>query len=152
MVAFSHHRHLRALDAADPVLVTDLTTAPSRPIVQGMGSGMYLRLDARDRTIGLLGLEHPTIGHFAAASTRTLAGLGEVLALTVDNGGLALVRAARAQALFGGRGFVTPDDIKQVALPALRHRVRPAPEQEIEGRDADALLTAMLEQVPAPRK
>ena len=69
-----------------------------------------------------------------------------------SRGGLALVRAARAQALFGGRGFVTPDDIKQVALPALRHRVRPAPEQEIEGRDADVLLAAMLEQVPAPRK
>ena len=69
-----------------------------------------------------------------------------------SRGGLALVRAARAQALFGGRAFVTPDDIKQVALPALRHRVRPAPEQEIEGRDADILLSAMLEQVPAPRK
>jgi MoxR-like ATPase len=69
-----------------------------------------------------------------------------------SRGGLALVRAARAQALLGGRGFVTPDDIKQVALPALRHRVRPAPELEIEGRDSDALLAALLEQVPAPRK
>ena len=52
----------------------------------------------------------------------------------------------------GGRDFVTPDDIKLVALPALRHRVRPAPELEIEGRDADALLQALLEQVPAPRR
>ncbi len=74
-----------ALDDAGPVLLTDLTSAASAPIVEGMGSGIYLRLDARDRTIGLLGLEHPTIGHFDAGSARTLAGLGEVLALTVDN-------------------------------------------------------------------
>ena len=52
----------------------------------------------------------------------------------------------------GGRNYVTPDDIKRVAIPALRHRVRPAPELEIEGRDSDSLLTALLEQVSAPRQ
>ncbi|MBL8386452.1 MAG: AAA family ATPase [Burkholderiales bacterium] len=69
-----------------------------------------------------------------------------------SRGGLALVRAARAWALAAGRGHVTPDDIKAVALPALRHRVRVAPEQEIEGRDADSLLSDLLGQVPAPRQ
>ncbi len=69
-----------------------------------------------------------------------------------SRGGLALVRAARALALMSGRNYVTPDDIKRVATPALRHRVRPAPELEIEGRDSDSLLTALLEQVAAPRQ
>ncbi len=68
-----------------------------------------------------------------------------------SRGALALVRAARALALLRARAFVTPDDIKEIALPALRHRVRPAPELEIEGRSSDSLLAALLEQVPAPR-
>ena len=66
-------------------------------------------------------------------------------------GGIALVRAARAVALLGGRDFVTPDDVKRMALPALRHRLTPAPELEIEGQDADAILTALLARVEAPR-
>ena len=66
-------------------------------------------------------------------------------------GGIAIVRAARAQALLAGRGFVTPDDVKQVALPVLRHRITPSPEMEIEGRDVDELLRDLFEQVEAPR-
>jgi MoxR-like ATPase len=66
-------------------------------------------------------------------------------------GGIALVRGARAQALLMGRGYATPDDVKAVALPALRHRVAISAEAQIEGQDADALLRALLAQVPAPR-
>jgi MoxR-like ATPase len=66
-------------------------------------------------------------------------------------GGIALVRAARGAALMAGRGYVTPDDIKRMALPALRHRLTPAPELQIEGQDSDALLDALLEGVEAPR-
>jgi MoxR-like ATPase len=66
-------------------------------------------------------------------------------------GSIALVRAARARSLLAGRDFATPDDIKALALPALRHRVTPAPESEIEGETCDQLLTAMLERVEAPR-
>jgi signal transduction histidine kinase len=46
---------------------------------------MYLRLDARDRTIGLLGIEHPRIGQYDTESMLMLTGLSEVLALTIDN-------------------------------------------------------------------
>jgi MoxR-like ATPase len=67
-------------------------------------------------------------------------------------GGIAVIRAARAAALLAGRGFVTPADVKQVALPALRHRVIPTPEAEIEGETADAILNALLAQVAAPRE
>jgi len=66
-------------------------------------------------------------------------------------GGIALVRAARAHALIQGRDFVTPDDVKAVALPALRHRATLAPELEIEGQNVDAVLNAMLNKVDAPR-
>ena len=66
-------------------------------------------------------------------------------------GTIALVRAARGAALLDGRGFVTPDDIKAVALPALRHRVAIAPELEIEGQGVDDVLQAVINSVEAPR-
>ena len=66
-------------------------------------------------------------------------------------GGLALIRIARAAALIAGRDFVTPDDVKRYALPALRHRITPAPELEIEGQGADTILKALLDKVEAPR-
>ena len=66
-------------------------------------------------------------------------------------GGIAIVRASRVAALMAGRGFVTPDDVKRMALPVLRHRVIASPEMEIEGRDVDDLLRDMFETVPAPR-
>ncbi|MFP5418710.1 MAG: AAA family ATPase [Gammaproteobacteria bacterium] len=66
-------------------------------------------------------------------------------------GGIALVRAARAQALLAGRDFVMPDDIKSVAIAALRHRVSLRPELEIEGRGIDEVLESMLNAVEAPR-
>lgn len=66
-------------------------------------------------------------------------------------GSIALIRAGRARALLAGRGYATPDDIKAVALPALRHRVSVTPEADIDGLGPDDLLRALLEQVPAPR-
>jgi MoxR-like ATPase len=68
-----------------------------------------------------------------------------------SRGALALVRGARAVALFDGRRYVTPDDVKRIALPSLRHRVAPAPDALLEGRHVNALLTEVLESVAAPR-
>ncbi|SKA83033.1 MoxR-like ATPase [Thiothrix eikelboomii] len=67
-------------------------------------------------------------------------------------GSIALIRAARAQALLEGRDFVHPDDIKQIALPVLRHRVSLAPEMELEGYNTDHVLKAVLEKTEAPRQ
>lgn len=68
-----------------------------------------------------------------------------------SRGAIALVRAARVAALLDGRDFVTPDDIKRISLPALRHRLALTPDAMLEGRKADDLLTAVVESVPAPR-
>jgi len=67
-------------------------------------------------------------------------------------GSLALVRAARAQAVLSGRVFVTPDDVREIAKPALRHRIALAPELQIEGQTADDVLHALLAKVEAPRQ
>jgi len=67
-------------------------------------------------------------------------------------GSIALVRAARAQALLSGRDFVTPDDVREVARPALRHRIALAPELQIEGQGSDQVIAALLAKVEAPRQ
>jgi len=65
---------------------------------------------------------------------------------------LALIRLARAGALFDGRDFVTPDDIRSWALPVLTHRVVPTPEWEMDGRGAAEVLETVLAEVEAPRE
>jgi MoxR-like ATPase len=68
-----------------------------------------------------------------------------------SRGALALVRGGRAVALLEGRDYVTPDDIKRIALPALRHRVALGPDALLEGRTANDLLIELVETVAAPR-
>ncbi|SOD64915.1 MoxR-like ATPase [Streptomyces zhaozhouensis] len=70
---------------------------------------------------------------------------------TSPRGATALLATARAWAWLSGRDFVTPDDVKALALPTLRHRVRPRPEAEMEGVTADRVLTGLLTRVPVPR-
>jgi MoxR-like ATPase len=66
-------------------------------------------------------------------------------------GATGLLGAAKAFAWLSGRGYVTPDDVKAVARPALRHRVRLRHEAELEGVTADAVLDSLLATVPTPR-
>ena len=65
--------------------------------------------------------------------------------------GVMLLRAAKAMALVRGKSYVTPDDVRDVILPVLRHRVRLTPEAEIEGLTADACLDLMAKRVAVPR-
>ncbi len=62
-----------------------------------------------------------------------------------------LATASRAAAALDGRDFVIPDDVKRVALPALRHRVILSPNAEIDGQTAESIITQILAEVPAPR-
>ncbi|MER7320886.1 MULTISPECIES: AAA family ATPase [Streptomyces] len=66
-------------------------------------------------------------------------------------GATALLSTARAWAWLTGRDYVTPDDVKALALPTLRHRVQLRPEAEMEGVTPDAVLTSLLARVPVPR-
>jgi MoxR-like ATPase len=65
--------------------------------------------------------------------------------------GVALFLASRAEALLSGRDFVTPDDVKSLAMPVLRHRLLLTPEAEVEGERPDARIAGILDRVEAPR-
>ncbi|GAA1278348.1 MULTISPECIES: AAA family ATPase [Planotetraspora] len=66
-------------------------------------------------------------------------------------GATALLAAARAWGWLSGRSYVTPDDVKALARPALRHRVQLRPEAELEGATPDGVLDGILASVPVPR-
>ena len=66
-------------------------------------------------------------------------------------GAIALVRAARAAALLAGRDFVTPDDVKRYALPALRHRVCSRPTRSSRAGADELLARLLVDSVEAPR-
>ena len=66
-------------------------------------------------------------------------------------GGTALLHAAKAWAWLSGRHYVTPDEVKAIAKPALRHRMQLRPEVELEGATTDSVLDSVLASVPAPR-
>ncbi|SHL72100.1 MoxR family ATPase [Rhodanobacter sp. OK091] len=89
---------------------------------------------------------------YAVRIVRTTREWPGVIGGAGPRGGLALARLARAQAVLDGRDFVTPDDVRAVALPALRHRLMLAPEALIERQRPDDLLRALLHKVPAPRQ
>ncbi|MFZ5872128.1 MAG: AAA family ATPase [Actinomycetota bacterium] len=63
----------------------------------------------------------------------------------------ALMATSRAWAWLSGREYVTPDDVKALARPTLRHRVQLQPEAELEGVTVDAVLDSVLDSVPVPR-
>ena len=65
--------------------------------------------------------------------------------------GAMLAVAARARAVLDGRDYVIPDDVKALALPALRHKVVLSPAAEIEGRRVEQAIRSLIDQVPAPR-
>ena len=65
--------------------------------------------------------------------------------------GIAIVQGARTLAAFCGRDFVVPDDVVQIALWALRHRVMLTAEAEVEGQDVDQILGELIRTVEVPR-
>jgi MoxR-like ATPase len=81
-------------------------------------------------------------------------GVGSLGAL-IDNGAsvrgsIALIKVAKAAAVLGGRSYVSPHDVKSIAVDVLRHRVLPSYEAEAQGKSADHLIGQILENVPVP--
>ncbi len=65
--------------------------------------------------------------------------------------GISIGKAAQAWAYLAGRNYVTPDDIKMVAKPALRHRIQLSPHVELEGATVDQIIEELVGSVPVPR-
>jgi MoxR-like ATPase len=125
--------------------------------------------DPRDLTAaGVRAVAGPAELDAARAAVASVATSPEILGYIVDlcratrespsvtlgvspRGATALLATARAWAWLTGRDYVTPDDVKALALPTLRHRLQLRPEAEMEGVIPDSVINAVLAQVPVPR-
>jgi MoxR-like ATPase len=122
----------------------DLRAAGVRPVASAAD------LEAGREAVRRVGIAPEVVGYVVdlARATRT----SPSLQLGVSpRGATALMASARAWAWLSGRDYVTPDDVKALARPALRHRVALRPEAELEGVTADAVLDGVLSSVPVPR-
>ncbi len=106
-------------------------------------------LRAQEETSQVLAV--PDLVAYAVALVRATRESRAISLGAGTRGAISLVRVGKALAVMNGRRFVTPDDIKSVALPVLRHRVQLTPEIAMGGQDVDVILRAIIDQVPAPR-
>ncbi len=64
---------------------------------------------------------------------------------------IAIAKTAQAWAYIAGRDYVTPDDVKQVVRPCLRHRIQLSPYAEVEGTNLDDIIASIVGTIPVPR-
>lgn len=65
--------------------------------------------------------------------------------------GISLMQGARTLAAFYGRDYAVPDDVTQIAIPVLRHRVQLTAEAEVEGQKVDQILAELIRSIEVPR-
>ncbi len=131
-------RHDAGFDAGD------LAAAGVRPVAG------VAELAAARRAAGEVRVSPEVLGYVVdvCRSTRQ----SPSLSLGVSpRGATMLLATAKAWAWLSGRDFLTPDDVKALARPTLRHRVTVRPEAELEGITADGVLDSVLATVPVPR-
>jgi MoxR-like ATPase len=131
-------RHDRGLDPHD------LVAAGVRPVASAAD------LTAARAQIELLRVEPSVIAYIVQLCRATREAPSLSLGVS-PRGAASLLHAAKAWAWLAGRGFVTPDEVKAVAKPTLRHRIQLRPEVELDGTTADGVLDGILASVPAPR-
>jgi MoxR-like ATPase len=131
----------RHADGFDP---RNLAAAGVRPVAG------QAELESARTAVRRVTVTPEVLGYIAdtVRATRT----APALAVGVSpRGATALLSAARAWAWLSGRDFATPDDVKALAKPVLRHRVRLRPESELEGVSTDSVLDSVLNSVAVPR-
>jgi MoxR-like ATPase len=107
-------------------------------------------LAAAREQVELITVEPPVLGYIVAIARATRE--SPSLALGVSpRGATMLLHASKAWAWLAGRSYLTPDEVKAVAKPCLRHRVLLRPELELEGTTPDTVLDGILATVPVPR-
>ena len=85
-----------------------------------------------------------SVAEYLVAIGRATRSMPEVQYGASVRGALGLLHASKAMAAFGGRDYVTPDDVKAVAAPVLRHRVILKPEAELDGLRPDDVIQRIL--------
>jgi MoxR-like ATPase len=93
----------------------------------------------------------PALEQYIVAISTATRSMSELRLGVSPRGSLALLRAARACAAAGGRPYVTPEDVKEMAPVTLAHRVILQTDAELQGRTGSELITRAVHSVPVPR-
>jgi MoxR-like ATPase len=107
-------------------------------------------LGAVRASLQALGAEPPVLHYIGEVIRATRTNPNVVLGCS-PRAAVMLLQASKVLAGLRGRAFVTPDDVKAVAAPTLRHRLILRPEADIEGMTADQVITGVLATVEVPR-
>jgi MoxR-like ATPase len=129
---------------ADAVEIGDPGGAAVRPVAGAA------ELAAARSAVGQVRVE-PPVRDYLVDLARASRDAPAVSLGVSPRGATMLLHAARAWAWLAGRTFVTPDEVKAVAKPTLRHRLQLRPEVELDGTTPDAVLDRLLTSVPVPR-
>ena len=107
-------------------------------------------LDSSTALLGQVHVDESILGYVQQilAATRDSA---QLLLGAGTRAGLHLLVSARAWALLAGRDFVTPDDIKDLAVPVLAHRLILQADVQVDGVGEDDVLTGLLSRTPVPK-
>jgi MoxR-like ATPase len=131
-------RHDRGMDPHDTV------AAGIKPVATAAD------LAAARVQIERIRVEPAVLGYIVALARATRTAPAVTLGVS-PRGAAMVLHAAKAWAWLAGRGFVTPDEVKAVLKPCVRHRVQLRPELELEGITVDGVLDGILAAVPVPR-
>jgi MoxR-like ATPase len=93
----------------------------------------------------------PEVCAYIGRIVRLTRQMDKVLMGASSRAAVHLLQAAKVQALMQGRSFVSPDDVKRVCRPVLRHRLTLQPDAYVEGFTTDDMLTTVLERIEVPR-
>jgi MoxR-like ATPase len=107
-------------------------------------------LDAARAAVGRVAIAPEIVGYVVDLCRATRESPSTTLGVS-PRGATALLATSRAWAWLTGRDYVTPDDVKALALPTLRHRLQLRAEAEMEGVTPDSVITSILAHVPVPR-
>jgi len=107
-------------------------------------------LDAGRREVDAIRVDPVVLAYIVAIARATRDSPSLRLGVS-PRGATMLLHASKAWAWMSGRPFVTPDEVKAMAKPTLRHRIVIRPEVELEGVTADGVLDGILATVPVPR-
>ena len=94
---------------------------------------------------------HDQLLHYIAGIVHRTRSHPDIYLGASPRASLALLRLSKAVAAMAGRDFVTPDDVKRVALPVLNHRIILTPEREMEGYTAETVVEEISERMEIPR-
>jgi MoxR-like ATPase len=126
-----------------PLELLDGDAAPSDGV--GRGQILHARRASADLTV------KEEVSAYIGKVVRMTRELDRVLMGASSRAGVHLLQAAKVRALMSGRDFVSPDDVKRVCRPVLRHRITLQPDAYVEGFTSDDILTTVLERVEVPR-